>query len=379
MTTWPNKITGANAGGPRQLPVWKRWAARVAQFWRSAASAACASTPSALTLMRKKETKTMRTCKSTTETHRKQPRHRFFWKWPVGLFLFGSVTVLVWGQVVDADRSSPGLVSAYESMGNNTIKVGLYKKTGSEFKLAATAEVKGTITFNSKGIVSGADTIRRLQFPEARDKWVSVSKSELVGGRAVITTDDGNIYTVFNLGIGPFAGQIESGRIVVADQQPASGIKPGIYTGTTKGIPAFSVTLVSANNSIKLSELGYEFAGFASVGHAYLKGREPFGTLADGKLAFQFRVLTSIGVPNLNTPKVNLGSGAYKAEITADTAGQLKCVLTQIAELDEAYSNFSFEKINFNFGADNPTLQKEYDIILKAKQDPKSEPRQKEK
>ena len=31
-----NEITGANAGGPRQLPMRTRWAARVAQFWRSA-------------------------------------------------------------------------------------------------------------------------------------------------------------------------------------------------------------------------------------------------------------------------------------------------------------------------------------------------------
>ena len=30
----PNKITGANAGGPRQLPMRTRWAARVAQFGR---------------------------------------------------------------------------------------------------------------------------------------------------------------------------------------------------------------------------------------------------------------------------------------------------------------------------------------------------------
>lgn len=31
----PTKITGANAGGPRQLPKRARWASRVAQFWRS--------------------------------------------------------------------------------------------------------------------------------------------------------------------------------------------------------------------------------------------------------------------------------------------------------------------------------------------------------
>ena len=32
--TLSNKITGANAGGPRQFPIWARWAARVAQFRR---------------------------------------------------------------------------------------------------------------------------------------------------------------------------------------------------------------------------------------------------------------------------------------------------------------------------------------------------------
>jgi len=34
----PNKITGANAGGPRQLAMRTRWAARIAQFWRWATS-----------------------------------------------------------------------------------------------------------------------------------------------------------------------------------------------------------------------------------------------------------------------------------------------------------------------------------------------------
>jgi hypothetical protein len=38
MTRTPNKITGANAGGPRHLTMRTRWPARVAQFWRSAAS-----------------------------------------------------------------------------------------------------------------------------------------------------------------------------------------------------------------------------------------------------------------------------------------------------------------------------------------------------
>jgi hypothetical protein len=32
----PNKITGPNAGGPRQFPIPTPLAARVGQFWRSA-------------------------------------------------------------------------------------------------------------------------------------------------------------------------------------------------------------------------------------------------------------------------------------------------------------------------------------------------------
>jgi hypothetical protein len=32
----PNKITGANAGGPRQLAIRTRWTARVAEFYRYA-------------------------------------------------------------------------------------------------------------------------------------------------------------------------------------------------------------------------------------------------------------------------------------------------------------------------------------------------------
>ncbi len=39
----PNKLTGANAGGPRLSPIRVRWAARVAQFYRSAAMIATRS------------------------------------------------------------------------------------------------------------------------------------------------------------------------------------------------------------------------------------------------------------------------------------------------------------------------------------------------
>jgi hypothetical protein len=34
MIMWPNKIIGANPGGPGHSPLWTHWATRVAQFWR---------------------------------------------------------------------------------------------------------------------------------------------------------------------------------------------------------------------------------------------------------------------------------------------------------------------------------------------------------
>ena len=39
--TRANEVTGANAGGARRLQIRALWAARIAQFWRSAAKQAC--------------------------------------------------------------------------------------------------------------------------------------------------------------------------------------------------------------------------------------------------------------------------------------------------------------------------------------------------
>jgi hypothetical protein len=39
----PNKVTGANVGGPRLLALRTRWAARVAQFGRSAEFMRCSA------------------------------------------------------------------------------------------------------------------------------------------------------------------------------------------------------------------------------------------------------------------------------------------------------------------------------------------------
>jgi FKBP-type peptidyl-prolyl cis-trans isomerase len=160
-------------------------------------------------------------------------------------------------------------------------------------------------------------------------------------------------------------------EVELVEIQPAAPpvvMQPGVYQGSTSGIPSFSVSLVADDQGLKVSELGYEFAGFASVGHAFPKSKQPFGTFGNGTLTFQFRVLTSIQVPNLNTSGANLGSANYQAEITSEKDGVLKCELSQIAELAQAYSDFSFEEITFHFEEKNPALQKNYTLVLQSAQ-----------
>jgi hypothetical protein len=133
------------------------------------------------------------------------------WVCRLTLLLIGAGAIPLYGQVVDADRSSPGLVSGYATTGDNALTVALYRKAGDDFSLAAMVEVKGGIYFNSKGIVRGVDALTRLRLAEAEDTWIPITKREVVDGRAFVTTEDGKTYTIFNLGISAFAGQIEVG------------------------------------------------------------------------------------------------------------------------------------------------------------------------
>ncbi len=138
----------------------------------------------------------------------------------VGLALGTGATVLR-SQAIDEGRSSPGVASGYEGA---PIEVSLYKRVGisDRLRLFATVEVYGSIWFTSKGIKRGVDSLRRLQLDSAEGKWLSITKRKLINGRAVITTEDGKTYTIFNLGIDELAGEITLGET------------PGAGTGPTK-------------------------------------------------------------------------------------------------------------------------------------------------
>lgn len=123
---------------------------------------------------------------------------------------WASVLIGAHGQVVDADHSDPGIVSAYASMNGGAVTLTLYRQEGDKYTPFALGEVKGRIEFNSKGIVGNVDALQRLQFSQPKDQWLTITNRVLVGGKAVVTTEDGKSYRIFNLGISSFAGQIES-------------------------------------------------------------------------------------------------------------------------------------------------------------------------
>ena len=134
----------------------------------------------------------------------------------LGVALLESTAGGVGAQVVNQNRSAPGLASAYEG---SPAQVELYKRVGTSHRLIrfAIVEVDGSIWFTSKGIKSGVGSLRRLQLDSSDDdKWLSITKQRLVNGRAVITTEDGKTYTIFNLGLGPFAGEIALGATSTA-------------------------------------------------------------------------------------------------------------------------------------------------------------------
>ena len=168
---------------------------------------------------------------------------------------------------------------------------------------------------------------------------------------------------VFTLGIRP--ARLRAFREFLLQGE----IIPGIYIGSANGLPLFSVTLVSSEQGIMVSEFGYKFTGYAAVGRAFLKNKQPFGDFAGGKLTFEVMVLKSIGIPNATALHADMGTGLYRAELTADDTGQLKCVLSQIKQLDGVYANvgFTLETITFDMGSEKPPLKKEYTMTLKNK------------
>jgi len=110
------------------------------------------------------------------------------------------------------------------------------KEGEGNFKLFAIAEFQGEITFTATessskfqttSIVSGIDGLHKLRLAGDGNAWMPITKRELVAGRAVITTEDGKTYTIFNLGIADWAAQIEPGDTSKQPPPTSQSVKKG--------------------------------------------------------------------------------------------------------------------------------------------------------
>src|SRR5208282_3808557 len=141
--------------------------------------------------------------------------------------------------VASPPAPTPEVVSAFQSVGDNVAILTLYRKAGDKFAPLALGELKGKIEFNSQGIVGSVDSLSRLQFAEPKDKWLAISQRSVVGGKALVTTEDGKSYTISNLGMRPFAGQIEpseSSPSSTAQEQTTAATPAGGNSGPP-GVP----------------------------------------------------------------------------------------------------------------------------------------------
>lgn len=109
--------------------------------------------------------------------------------------------------------SAVAQMQRFSTIGDRTARIALYKQEGNDSKMMAIAEIKGTVEFGPDGISKGGENaFVRLQTTDAPDKWVDITKRELVNGRVIVTTDEAKVFTIFDLQ-GDFAGKIAVGRV----------------------------------------------------------------------------------------------------------------------------------------------------------------------
>ncbi len=102
----------------------------------------------------------------------------------------------------------------------------LFKPGGDNSKAIAAVDFNGKIDFMSTGVVSGENallSIRKLSppgyDPSTPGTWQKITKSELVQGRVVITTDSGETFTLYGFE-GNFTAWFEPGRVIPEPPKP---------------------------------------------------------------------------------------------------------------------------------------------------------------
>jgi hypothetical protein len=120
------------------------------------------------------------------------------------------------------------------------------------------------------------------------------------------------------------------------DSVYATSLEEGEYVGTTKDKSEMNISLVRSGDIVKIKRLGYHFTGSLRVADVFSKTGEPFGVLSDGEIQFEFPVLVSFAVPNLNVAQVNMNVAAYRGMIKVDK-GKMICIVERISTLSSEY------------------------------------------
>jgi hypothetical protein len=127
--------------------------------------------------------------------------------------------------------------------------------------------------------------------------------------------------------------------------QEAGPFIEGTYRGTAEDKSEMDITLVGYGESIKVSRLGYKFAGSMRVVDVLMGAKAPFGTMENRELNFQFPVFVSFMLPRLNSTSANVGIAVYRARLKDDN-GILICELERIEELSPEYKNLTMKQIS---------------------------------
>jgi len=124
-------------------------------------------------------------------------------KWAI-LFFFGASMLVFQAQ---------GAEFYLKTIEGQTATMSLYDEPTRQ--VVALAKFKGEIRFDDAGIKAGGEAVfLQLQTTDQKDKWLNITKRELVKGRVILTTETGKVYTIYELDPNGFRGLIASGRVI---------------------------------------------------------------------------------------------------------------------------------------------------------------------
>lgn len=105
-----------------------------------------------------------------------------------------------------------GGMNMISTVGGNTGTFSLYIKDGSDYKLYAQMEIKGTIYLGSAGVLGNTDSFLRIKFANGDDNWKEIGRKSIKNGRLFIETlGDVKLFTISRISASQYNAVIEPG------------------------------------------------------------------------------------------------------------------------------------------------------------------------